>query len=54
MRECKGGAAIAHLDAGSEESFSGLCILALAAAARRIEHHAHVDPAMVGCDDRLE
>src|SRR5438034_11555402 len=54
MRKSKGGTAIAHLDASSEKRLSGLVVFALAVAARRIEHHANIDPTLVGCDHRME
>src|SRR5206468_9866230 len=44
----------AHLDAGSEKRLSGLVVFALAVASRRIEHHANIDPTLVGCDHRID
>jgi hypothetical protein len=54
MGEGKGGAAITHRDTCCEKRFSSLRIFAFAVAACRIEHHANIYAAVVGCDHCAE
>ena len=40
--------AVAHLDARGDQFFARILVLAFAAAARRVQHHADVDAALLG------
>ena len=54
MRQVELRIAVAHLDAGVGERGARLFVLGLAAASRRIQHHAHFHAAPLGGDYRTE
>ena len=54
MSEVKRRITVKDLDPRLAESFAGFLILGFATAAGRVQHHSHLDPAMLRFDHRLQ
>ena len=52
--DVEGGIAVLHLDASALERLAGRLVLGLAATPGRVEHHPHLDPAVLRSEDRRQ